>query len=158
MITAWRIVKARYAANAFAGEGARQYSGRWNSIGTPMVYTSDYLATAVLELIVNMADHSALFNKYRRIAVDIPARLITALDPKKLPADWQENPPPASTRMIGDHWIQSQTSAVFKVPSAILPQHHSYLLNPLHADFAEINIGKPHPFAFDPRISSVKMR
>ncbi len=153
MITAWRIVKARYAANAFAGEGARQYGGRWNSIGTPMVYTSDYLATAVLELIVNMADHSALFSKYRCIAVDIPTRLITALDPNKLPADWQDNPPPTSTRMLGDHWIQGQDSAVYKVPSAILPQHHSYLINPLHADFSKIKIGKPQLFEFDPRIS-----
>ncbi len=153
MITAWRIVKARYAASAFDGEGARRYGGRWNSIGTPMVYTSDYLATAVLELIVNMIDYSAVFNKYSHITVEIPSRLITELAPEKLPANWQDNPPPASTRMLGDNWIRNQVSAVLKAPSAILPQHDSYLINPHHPDFPKIRSGKPRPFKFDPRFN-----
>jgi RES domain-containing protein len=152
VITAWRIVKARHAANAFDGEGARRYGGRWNSIGTPMVYTSDYLATAVLELIVNMIDYSAVFKKYNRIAVEIPSRLITELDLEKLPVNWQDSPPPATTRMMGDNWIRDQVSAVLKAPSAILPQHYSYLINPHHPDFSKIKIDKPRPFKFDPRL------
>ena len=58
MITAWRIVKKKHSAGAFDGDGARTYGGRWNSLGTAMVYTSDYLATAALELMVNMIDYS----------------------------------------------------------------------------------------------------
>jgi RES domain-containing protein len=153
VITAWRIAKARYAAHAFDGEGARRYGGRWNSIGTPMVYTSDYLATAVLELIVNMLDYSAVFKTYSCIAVEIPSRLITELDPEKLPANWQDNPPPASTRELGDSWIRNRASAVLKAPSAILPQHASYLINPYHPDFSIIKIDAPRPFKFDPRFN-----
>jgi len=155
VITAWRIVKARHAASAFDGEGARRYGGRWNSIGTPMVYTSDYLVTAVLELIVNMIDYSAVFKKYSRIAVEIPSRLITELDPAKLPVNWQDNPSPPTIRKIGDQWVQDQVSAVLKAPSAVLPQHHSYLINPHHPDFSKIKIDKPRPFKFDPRLSKL---
>ena len=70
MITAWRIVKKKHSASPFDGEGARRYGGRWNSLGTAMVYTFDYLATAALELMVNMIDysehHSYLLNPNHR--------------------------------------------------------------------------------------------
>ena len=65
MITAWRIVKKKHSASAFDGEGARRYGGRWNSLGTAMVYTADYLATAALELMVNMIDYSDMFQQFR---------------------------------------------------------------------------------------------
>jgi hypothetical protein len=44
MHTTWRIVKRRYASSAFDGEGARLYGGRWNSPGTPVVYSSSWPA------------------------------------------------------------------------------------------------------------------
>src|SRR3990172_1776005 len=59
-ITAWRIVKARHAANAFGGEGARVEGGRWNSPGTPVVYTSQSAALAALELLVLLGRGSIL--------------------------------------------------------------------------------------------------
>ena len=69
-ITAWRIVKAKHKKRAFDGEGARIAGGRWNKIGTPMVYTADSLALAALELIVHLPDKD-LFNK---IFFRIPVR------------------------------------------------------------------------------------
>lgn len=38
------------------------------------------------------------------------------------------------------------------VPSAVIPQELNYLLNPLHADFKRLRIGKPEAFRFDPRL------
>jgi RES domain-containing protein len=38
VIEAWRIVKRRWAATAFDGEGARRFGGRWNAPGRPVVY------------------------------------------------------------------------------------------------------------------------
>jgi len=43
-ITAWRIIPVRYQDAAFSGEGAKEYGGRFNRVGTPMVYTSESLA------------------------------------------------------------------------------------------------------------------
>jgi RES domain-containing protein len=145
------MIKVKHLARAFDGEGARRYGGRWNSIGVPIVYTSDYLATAALELMVNMIDYSAMFQKYDCIAVEIPTKLVTELDPKRIPANWQNNPPPKNTRVIGDDWFRSQKSAVFKVPCAVIPEHNSFLINPEHPEYSNIRIHKPRPFIFDPR-------
>ena len=46
---AFRIVKRRHAADAFNGEGARIYGGRWNRPGTPVVYAAHTRALAALE-------------------------------------------------------------------------------------------------------------
>jgi RES domain-containing protein len=42
----------------------------------------------------------------------------------------------ALTRSLGDAWLRSRRSALARVPSAILPATHNYLLNPLHPDAA----------------------
>ena len=152
MITAWRIVKNKHSASAFDGEGARRYGGRWNSLGTAMVYTSDYLATAALELMVNMIDYSEMFQHCVRFRVDIPSGLITELKPKNMPKTWQQSPAPVDIQTIGDDWVKNRTSAVLKTPSAVISEHHTYLLNPNHKDFSGIKINKPCPFSFDSRL------
>ena len=50
----WRIVKERNLDTAFTGIGARVYGGRWNHIGTAIVYTSDSLALAAMELFIHV--------------------------------------------------------------------------------------------------------
>jgi RES domain-containing protein len=49
MSKAWQIVKTRYAASAFDGEGARRFGGRWSSKGVRVVYTAESVALAVLK-------------------------------------------------------------------------------------------------------------
>jgi RES domain-containing protein len=56
----WRLVKTRYAAAAFDGEGARVNGGRWNSPGTRVAYASANSALAVLEVLVHMTAGSGL--------------------------------------------------------------------------------------------------
>jgi RES domain-containing protein len=48
--------------------------------------------------------------------------------------------------------VRENRSALFAVPSAIIPEELNCLLNPAHPDFKEIAIGKPVPFTFDPRL------
>ena len=52
-VVGWRIVKEKHAATAFSGEGARIFEGRWNSTGVPVVYCSENLALAALEILVH---------------------------------------------------------------------------------------------------------
>ena len=58
MRTGWRIVKTKYAAQAFDGEGARLYGGRWNSPGLRMVYNSENVALAALEILRHLVKSS----------------------------------------------------------------------------------------------------
>jgi RES domain-containing protein len=69
-----------------------------------------------------------------------------------LPPDWQSEPPPPSTKALGDAWVQELRSAVLQLPSVIIPGESNYLLNPAHPDFKRISIANPEPFAFDPRL------
>ena len=47
---------------------------------------------------------------------------------------------------------QELKAPVLAVPSAVIPQELNYLLNPRHADFKRIRVGKPEAFRFDPRL------
>ena len=150
MRQAWRIVKEKHAATAFDGEGARIYGGRWNSAGTPMVYTSATLSLAALESLVHL--HPPVSFRYVAIAVEFDETRVETVDAAGLPGDWTEEPPPPSTQWLGDQWVKEARSAVLEIPSVIVPSESNFLLNPHHPDFRHIQIGKPVPFAFDPRL------
>ncbi|MEJ2283193.1 MAG: RES domain-containing protein [Desulfobacterales bacterium] len=151
-ITAWRIIKAQHAGRAFEGEGARLVGGRWNKIGTPVIYTADSLALAALEILVHLPKVELLKSKYQRIPVQFDSRLVKSLNPIDLPADWDILPPPESTRIIGTEWALKKQSVLFKVPSTIIREEFNYLINPLHPDIKKLSIGNPQKFVFDPRI------
>jgi RES domain-containing protein len=155
IISAWRIVKRKLAAQAFTGEGARVYGGRWNSPGIRVVYTSQSRALAALEILVHLESEEAL-EHYVMIEVRFNSVLVTSVEAFKLPADWQAEPAPLSLRSIGDGWVAAGVSAVLQVPSAIIPGESNFLLNPAHPDFSKLAFGKPSPFPFDPRLTPRK--
>jgi hypothetical protein len=59
-ITAWRITSEKYADTAFSGEGAKEYSGRFNSVGIPVVYTSASISLATLEPLAKARERQRL--------------------------------------------------------------------------------------------------
>ncbi len=54
---------------------------------------------------------------------------------------------------IGDAWLDKGSSAVLKVPSAVVPLEYNYLLNSTHPDFTRIALQAVTDFVFDPRIN-----
>ena len=150
MLEAWRIVKEKHAATAFYGEGAAKAGGRWNSRGVLVVYTSGTRSLAALETLVHL--NPPLVFKYVAFRLEFDDALVEQVSLKKLPLDWQAEPPPPSTKAIGDAWVRAARSAVLVLPSVIIPGESNYLLNPAHPDFKRISIGKPERFALDPRL------
>ena len=150
-ITAWRIVRASFASTAFDGEGARRFAGRWNSKGTPLVYTASSRALAVVEMLVHL-ETTDLLKHYRLISVSFDDALVNQLDPKRLPSTWKRRQTPRAVRALGDEWVASGASVVLAVPSAVIPDERNHLINPLHPAFAKLVIGKPEPFRFDLRL------
>jgi len=135
MFTAWRLVHKRKDDEAFTGVGSRRYGGRWNYKGIGVVYMSDSLALAALEIIVHAASYQAL-RDYVSIRVIFPKALVVDVnDIASLPKDWQADSPPEKLKDIGKKWANNQISAVLKVPSAIIPTECNYVLNPNHPDF-----------------------
>lgn len=151
MPTAWRIVKPYRVADAFTGEGARLYGGRWNSPGTPVVYAAESKALAALEILVHV-DVAELMDDYLCIPVQFDRRLVRSLDMKALPTEWRDPLAPPSTRAMGDAWAADQHSVLLEVPSVLVPGESNYLINPRHPGFGKLKIGPPEPFEFDSRL------
>jgi len=125
---------------------------RWNHKGHRIVYTSQSLALATLELWVHTPPLEALMT-YVSAPAEIPDDLrITSLDEAALPPNWQEDPSPDALRDMGTRWLMTKTSVVMRVPSVILPTEYNYLLNPDHSDFKRIRVLDPIPFVFDRRM------
>jgi len=150
MAAGWRIVPEDRAGDAFVGEGAKVYGGRWNSPGFAVVYGSQHKSLAALEQIVHLNPRSA--SRFKAFSFHFPPSLIDSLSTGDLPKDWRQEPPPPSTQQFGDAWVREARSAVLAVPSIIIPEELNYVLNPAHADFQRITIAKSQDFVFDPRL------
>jgi len=149
-ITAWRITRPAHASTAFDGEGARRYGGRWNSIGTPVVYVAESQSLAVLEMIVHLGADVA--DQYGVIPVEFEEKYIDVLPANALPRDWMAEPAPQSTQSVGDNWVAGMHNVLLKVPSKIVRNEYNYVINPNHPAFSKIVIGKPETFVMDSRL------
>ncbi len=150
MRTAWRIVKRKYARDAFSGEGARLYGGRWNNPGTPLVYTAGSQSLAALEMLVHL-ESADLLDQYVIFEVNFDSTLVSSPE-STLPRHWDAQPIPSRTRALGDSWARSQASAILRMPSVLVHSEHNYILNPRHPKFAKIRVGKQTPFRLHPRL------
>jgi RES domain-containing protein len=148
----WRLTPLRHAREAFTGEGAASYGGRWNFPDTPLVYCAESRSLAALEVLANIRDPKAHFSLPW---VAIPATLSDDLIEKsdKLPGNWQANPYPLETQRFGAEWVRSRRSVALRVPSAVVLGEFNYLLNPAHPHFSRVKVGRPEPFSFDPRLA-----
>jgi RES domain-containing protein len=150
-VVGWRIVKAKHAKSAFSGEGARIFEGRWNSAGVRVVYCSENLALAALEILVH-TQPVMIHDKFHAFRVTWDESLMITMDSKKMPRGWNAQPPGPVSKSIGDEWVRSERSAVFALPSIVVPLERTFLLNPKHRDFAKIKIKDSGSFALDPRL------
>jgi RES domain-containing protein len=150
MVRAYRLVNAKRAEDALSGEGARRQGGRWNSRGTRVVYASTSLSLAALEMLVHL-DAALVLAAYVVFELEFDEALVREVDRYLLVVDWREPLAPAELPRTGDEWVASESSAVLRVPSAVIPSESNYLINPRHLDFASIHVAGPTPFQFDRR-------
>lgn len=148
----WRISKAIYAQKSFSGDGGLKAAARWHHKGHRIVYTSESLSLATLELWVHINPEEPL-TSYVATAAEIPDEFTVHLfEASTLPAGWREYPSPPALREKGTEWLESRRTPVARVPSAITPGEFNLLLNPEHPDWERICIDDPIPFIFDGRM------
>lgn len=149
---AYRLIKERYVDNPLDAQGAKIFGGRWNSKGLAAVYASDSIALSALEILVHLHRNDIL-NYYCLCEITLPEEALMVLAKDTLPDGWQDDPPSATTQMIGDEWLQSKQSLVLSVPSTVVPQQSNLLINPEHDDFPALSAAMiVRPFVFDPRL------
>jgi len=152
MMTAWHIAKQKHQSTGLSGEGARIYGGRWNPIGTPVIYAAGSLSLATLEIIVHLEREQLLYTRFVKIPVTFESSMVFSLSRNKLPKDWDSLPPSESTQKIGQKWIEQVKHAILKIPSTVIREEHNFLINPVHPDFSVIEFGEPQRFDFDERL------
>ena len=131
----WRISRRAFALTALNGYGAAQHGGRWNSRGTPVVYTAEHQSLELLELLAHI-EKMEMPDDLVFTGIDVLDRVIASVD--SLPDGWASVPHTAVSQAVGDQWIASRSSVAMRVPSVIVPSEYNVLLNPLHPDFASV--------------------
>jgi RES domain-containing protein len=141
------------------GIGGLRASGRWHLAGRPVVYLAEHPAGALLETLVHQEIRSTadIPDTYRLLRVEIDDDLtVAALEEGTLPEDWRQNQ--AWTQACGTEWLEGGSAALLKVPSAVMPFTHNYVLNPLHDEAARLTIGTVIDVRYDPRIQRLLVR
>ena len=150
MIRLYRLIRAARAGDAFSGEGARLYGGRWNPPGYPVVYTSQSRALAVLKMFVHLTlEARSMHFLIYEITLPKAARLKLYDGSAHV---WRQPQQSSASQEAGRAWLADGKTLGFVVPSVVVPQEANYVLNPRHPQFARLRISKPEPFAFDLRL------
>jgi RES domain-containing protein len=153
VITVYRLSTAQFADTFWTGQGGLHVDGRWHTSGRRIVYTAQSLSLAQLEVLVHISDRRQM-PELNLAQASIPDELlIRAVDPSILPPNWRRfSPYSEATQRLGNEWLAQGKAAVLKVPSAISTAEWNFLFNPAHRDLTNILLGKPQPFAMDPRL------
>lgn len=146
----FRITTQSLAHDCLSGIGAALYGGRWNSKGTRIGYTAASRSGAILELLVHVGDRRNVPVDRVMVAIDLPDDAIDMLD--VLPRGWDKLPYSPAVQRAGDAWARAARGLALRVPSALVRGEWNVLVNPLHARFGEIAIGKPEPLVLDARL------
>lgn len=121
-------------------------------MGVAVVYTASTFSLALLELMVN-ASAPRIPPGMVYVPVDIPDTLrLDVLDVATLPENWFLSPAPPQCRLAGDAWAHRGETVGLIVPSAVARIENNVLLNPKHADFGRLRIGKLDAIAIDERL------
>jgi len=135
---------------ANSGVGAATFGGRWNRVGTPVIYASQTASLAALEVLVH---YSAIPRDFILTELRVPENIaVIRWETKNLPPGWDANVIIPATQDLGYSWIKSGKSAILSVPSCVIPREENFILNPVHPAFRRIKFLPPAPFAFDPRL------
>jgi RES domain-containing protein len=117
--------------------------GRWNSIGTPMLYAAQHLSLACVEVLVHL-DKTDFPRDYVWSRAEVSDELgeISFNDLDQVSA----------CQLAGDRWVRNSGQLAIRVPSVVIPEEFNVLLNPTHADYNSVQWAMPRPFRFDPRL------
>lgn len=137
-------------ADDLTGTGGLYSAGRWNRKGTRLVYSSDCVALAKLELLANS---TTLPDDLSLVTIDVPSNAtIYILDVASLPENWQRIPYLPSLTILAESWLKAKEYWIMRVPSVHTPAEFNYLLNPLHPEHATLNVISIETHPFDARL------
>ena len=143
----WRISRHR----ELNGRGGVFFAGRWHHAGVPVVYLAESPAGALIDTCVHLSANDVP-PSFALLKVLGPDLAFDEIEIGGLGRDWADSV--ETTRDLGSAWLQRGSSALLRVPSALVPETANYLLNPTHADAALFQIESSFVYPFDSRLKS----
>jgi RES domain-containing protein len=133
----------------FDATGSTIAPGRWNTSGSPMIYTSEHYSTALLEKLAHGSGRLPPNQHY--IKVTIPRGLnYERFSPPMLPG-WDRMPATVS-KAFGERWCLEKRSLILIVPSVVARLDHNVLINPAHMEFQSLEASLHEPVFWDRRL------
>ena len=134
------------------GRGGLLASARWHTEGRRMVYLAETPAGALVEALVHLELNPAHLPKaYRLLKAEAPDELpVGTIAAADLGTSWVHDE--IATRTVGDEWLASRSTALLRVPSAIVPETYNALLNPEHADAKNVRVLWHAEYPWDERL------
>lgn len=154
-ITLWRIGcdTPDYEAHDLRGKGAELSGGRWNRIGTPLVYASTTRSLACLETVVHLAKKPLPLNRFL-VRISVPSAEWSAavhLEPDAL-VGWDAEPAGKASLDWGSNWARGNATLLARVPSVIVPEEFNVLINPAHSAAGAVKATKVRKWTYDTRL------
>ena len=147
----YRLSRKKYA-DELSGKGAAKVGGRWNSRGTELIYTAESRALAMAEVAVHLT-LATMPDDFVMVEIEISEEIkISEMQKTELPKNWNAFPYDLRTQEVGDGFVRAEESCLLKIPSAVVPGDHNFLINPKHPDFKMIKISSIEKFPFDERL------
>ncbi len=132
----------------YSGQGAALVEGRWHRRRQGVIYTSEHYSTAMLEKLVHF--NGILPPNQHFIEITIPSGTSYEVVTKDSLPDWTRAP---RARAFGAAWYDARRSAILIVPSYVAREETNVLVNPQHADAAQIRLGLEKPVWWDRRLA-----
>ncbi len=134
------------------GRGGLLASARWHSQGRAVVYLAETPAGALVEALVHLELRLGRWPAtYGLLKVEAADGLnVRSLKSGELQPGWSSDM--IATRTLGDLWLDARSSALLRVPSAIVPETWNVLLNPEHPDARQVEIVWHERYPWDARL------
>ena len=146
----FRIAHKKYAENL----SVSGLSGRWNSNGKLVLYTSENISLALLENMIYRVG-TGFNDDYKIMLIEVLSENLEEIDAKKLPKNWREMDSYLELQKIGDIWYDQQKSLLLKVPSSVLPENFNIVINTTHPDFKRVKLIDVLDYEPDERLEKI---
>jgi RES domain-containing protein len=148
-LSTFRIGDPNGAYPIFDAMGSTMAPGRWNTPGSPLIYTSEYYSTALLEKLAHGSGRLPPNQHY--VQITLPKGLsYEVFSPLALPG-WDSMPATVS-KAFGERWCAERRSAILLVPSVVARLDRNVLINPAHPEFGMIQASLHEPVYWDRRL------
>jgi len=129
-------------------------ANRWNDRGQKVVYAGSSRSLATLEMVVHRI---ALIptQTYKVLVISIPDddRFVKQVRASNLPDNWRTLAAYPSLQKIGSDWYKKRETLLLKVPSAVIPLEHNFIINTEHPDYeAAIKLVRAEDCFWDERL------